>query len=83
MSLSLNPFTSAISSAKSAVSSVTNSFGGGFGGSIALLRDLNIARKVFIHINTTNPILIDDSAERAAVTAAGWEVAYDGMQLEV
>jgi pyrroloquinoline quinone biosynthesis protein B len=55
----------------------------GEGGSIALLRDLNIARKVFIHINTTNPILIDDSAERAAVTAAGWEVAYDGMQLEV
>ena len=35
MSLSLNPFTSAISSAKSAVSSVTNSFGGGFGGSMS------------------------------------------------
>jgi pyrroloquinoline quinone biosynthesis protein B len=38
---------------------------------------------VFIHINTTNPILIADTPERAAVEAAGWEVAYDGMQLEV
>ncbi len=55
----------------------------GEGGSLALLRDLEIARKVFIHINTTNPILIDDSPERAVVTAAGWEVAYDGMQIEL
>ena len=55
----------------------------GEGGSIALLRELGIARKVFIHINTTNPVLLDDSPERAEATAAGWEVAYDGMQLEV
>jgi pyrroloquinoline quinone biosynthesis protein B len=55
----------------------------GEGGSIALLRELGIARKVFIHINTTNPVLLEDSPERAAATAAGWEVAYDGMQLEV
>ena len=55
----------------------------GAGGTMALLRELGIARKVFIHINTTNPILLDDSAERAAVSAAGWEVAYDGMHLEI
>ncbi|MSQ66680.1 MAG: pyrroloquinoline quinone biosynthesis protein PqqB [Gammaproteobacteria bacterium] len=53
----------------------------GAGGSMALLADLAIQRKVFIHINTTNPILLDDSPERAAVISAGWEVAYDGMQL--
>ena len=53
----------------------------GEGGSMALLQDLNIERKVFIHINTTNPILIDDSPERATVSRAGWEVAYDGMHL--
>jgi pyrroloquinoline quinone biosynthesis protein B len=52
-------------------------------GTMAALRDLGIRRKVFIHINTTNPILLDDSQERRAVTGAGWEVAWDGMELEV
>ena len=40
-------------------------------------------RKILIHINNTNPILLDDSAERKAVEAAGWEVAYDGMEIEL
>jgi pyrroloquinoline quinone biosynthesis protein B len=40
------------------------------------------ARKVFFHINNSNPILLDDSPERAAVTAAGFEVAYDGMLIQ-
>jgi pyrroloquinoline quinone biosynthesis protein B len=39
------------------------------------------ARRVFLHINNTNPILIEDSAEHAAVEAAGWQVAYDGMEI--
>ena len=52
-------------------------------GTMALLRDLDIRRKVFIHINTTNPILIADTPERRAVEAAGWEVSYDGMALEL
>lgn len=52
-------------------------------GTIAALKDLDIARKIFIHINTTNPILLDDSAERRAVTSAGWEVAYDGMEINL
>ncbi len=52
-------------------------------GTIAALRDLDITRKVFIHINTTNPILINGTEERKAVESAGWEVAFDGMQIEV
>lgn len=52
-------------------------------GTIAALSDLNIRRKIFIHINTTNPILIADTPERAFVAAAGWEVAYDGMAIEL
>jgi pyrroloquinoline quinone biosynthesis protein B len=52
-------------------------------GTMAALKDLGIRRKVFIHVNTTNPILLDDSPERRAVTEAGWEVARDGMELEL
>jgi pyrroloquinoline quinone biosynthesis protein B len=52
-------------------------------GTMAALQDLGIRRKIFIHINTTNPILLDDSAERRAVNEAGWEVAYDGMAIEL
>lgn len=52
-------------------------------GTVAALADLDIARKIFIHINTTNPILLDDSPERQFVTDAGWEVSYDGMRVEV
>jgi pyrroloquinoline quinone biosynthesis protein B len=52
-------------------------------GSIAAFRDQNIGRKVYIHINNTNPILVADTPERAAVEAAGWEVAYDGMTIEL
>jgi pyrroloquinoline quinone biosynthesis protein B len=38
-------------------------------------------RKVLIHINNTNPILREDSAERATLTQHGIEVAYDGMDI--
>ncbi len=37
-------------------------------------------RKVLIHMNNTNPILNEDSAEHRAVREAGWEIAYDGME---
>jgi len=40
-------------------------------------------RKVLIHINNTNPILDEDSAEHRAVLDAGFEIAYDGMQFEL
>ncbi len=48
-------------------------------GSIARLSGLS-AKKVFIHINNTNPILQPDGPERAAAHAAGWTVAQDGMR---
>jgi len=56
---------------------------GGAEGSLAFLGGLSAARRVYIHINNTNPILREDSAERAAVRAAGVEVASDGMELEL
>ena len=41
------------------------------------------ARRFYIHINNTNPILLDDSSERRAVEDAGVEVAYDGMEFNL
>lgn len=52
-------------------------------GTISSFKDLDIERKIFIHINTTNPILLDDSPQRMEVAAAGWEVSYDGMEIEI
>lgn len=52
----------------------------GAGGMIDVLRPLKAARKILIHINNTNPILDEDSAERATLTRAGIEVAFDGME---
>ena len=54
---------------------------GGESGSLAALRGLSAARRIYIHINNTNPLLRDDSAERRAVEAAGWELASDGMEV--
>lgn len=51
-------------------------------GTIALLKDLDFPRKVFVHINNTNPILDSSSAEHNALVAAGWQVAHDGWQLD-
>ena len=50
-------------------------------GSIAALADLDIERKIFIHMNNTNPLLITDSVERAEARQAGWETAFDGMEI--
>jgi pyrroloquinoline quinone biosynthesis protein B len=52
-------------------------------GSLAAFASLRVERKIFIHINNTNPILLEDSSERAAVAAAGWEVGYDGLEVEL
>ena len=49
-------------------------------GTLAALSDLP-GRRVLIHINNTNPILIDGSPERRKVEAAGWQVAEDGMEI--
>ena len=53
----------------------------GADGSIAALADLNIGRKIFIHINNTNPLFVADSAERIQAQRAGWEIAEDGMEI--
>lgn len=53
----------------------------GENGSVAGLSGLKIGRRVFVHINNTNPVLDDTSPERAAVRTAGWEVAHDGMEI--
>ncbi|RWA67783.1 pyrroloquinoline quinone biosynthesis protein PqqB [Mesorhizobium sp.] len=54
----------------------------GEAGSIAGLANVKIGRRIFVHINNTNPVLDENSAEHAAVKAAGWEVASDGMEIE-
>ena len=51
--------------------------------SLRLLKDIKVGRKIFIHLNNTNPILNEASPERQAVRAAGWEVAEDNWQLEL
>jgi pyrroloquinoline quinone biosynthesis protein B len=56
----------------------------GAGGSLAALAGLPSGlgkRRIYIHINNTNPVLIDGSPERARVEAAGWEVAADGLEI--
>ena len=50
-------------------------------GSIEAFKDLNVKKKIFIHINTTNPILLSDSNERKIVEENNWEVSYDGMEI--
>jgi len=52
-------------------------------GSIAALAGLDIGRRIFIHVNNTNPMLLEDSPERAEALAAGWEVAHDGMEIRL
>jgi pyrroloquinoline quinone biosynthesis protein B len=54
---------------------------GGLEGTLALLSRCTARRKVFTHINHTNPMLALDSRERLAVLAAGWDIAEDGMDL--
>jgi pyrroloquinoline quinone biosynthesis protein B len=53
----------------------------GEAGSMAAFSRLGVARKVYVHINNTNPVWRPDSAERAEVEAAGWEIGYDGMDI--
>ncbi len=56
---------------------------GGPEGSLAALADHRTGRRVYIHINNTNPILREDSPERAAVEAGGWTIAHDGLEIEL
>jgi pyrroloquinoline quinone biosynthesis protein B len=55
----------------------------GPGGTLEVLARLERPRKVLVHINNTNPILLEDSPEREQVVRAGVEVAYDGLEVEL
>ncbi len=53
----------------------------GPGGMIEILERLPASRKILIHINNTNPVLVEDSPERAVLARHGIELAYDGMEI--
>ncbi|KMO13273.1 pyrroloquinoline quinone biosynthesis protein PqqB [Methylobacterium indicum] len=55
----------------------------GDGGSVAALAEVPIGQRVFVHINNTNPVLVEDSPERRGIEAAGWVVAHDGLALSL
>ncbi len=55
----------------------------GPGGSLKVIAQLSVKHKVYTHVNNTNPILFEDSAERAAVNAAGCVVGMDGMEITI
>jgi len=52
-------------------------------GSVETLRPLNVKRRIYVHINNSNPILDENSEARKFVEAAGWEVGFDGMEVRV
>ena len=54
---------------------------GGPAGSLAALEGLKAGRRVLIHLNNTNPLLDEESAERREAERAGWAVAHDGMEI--
>ena len=50
-------------------------------GSLAGFAPLGVARKIYVHINNSNPVLDEASAERRVAEAAGWEIGHDGMEV--
>ncbi|SFS81437.1 pyrroloquinoline quinone biosynthesis protein B [Sulfitobacter marinus] len=50
-------------------------------GSLAAFEALEIAQKVYVHMNNTNPVLRPDSAEKTTAEAAGWTIGQDGMEI--
>jgi pyrroloquinoline quinone biosynthesis protein B len=52
-------------------------------GSMAQLADVALARRLFIHINNTNPALLSGSPERQEIVRRGWELAFDGMEFDL
>jgi pyrroloquinoline quinone biosynthesis protein B len=51
--------------------------------SLRLLKDIEVKRKMFIHLNNTNPLVNELSAEHRIVREAGWEVAEDNWQVDL
>ncbi len=54
---------------------------GGESGSLVALSSVRTTPRIYIHLNNTNPVLCEDSPERAAVERAGWRIARDGMEI--
>jgi pyrroloquinoline quinone biosynthesis protein B len=52
-------------------------------GSLAQLPALGVGRTVYVHLNNTNPVLLQDAPERRTVEDSGMEVAVDGLEIEV
>jgi pyrroloquinoline quinone biosynthesis protein B len=55
----------------------------GADGSLAAFRDLGVGQRIYVHLNNSNPVLREDSPERAEVERAGWSVAWDGMEIRL
>lgn len=55
----------------------------GDGGSMTAFDSVKVGRKIYIHINNTNPILVAGSPERRTVEDHGWEVSEDGLEVTV
>lgn len=55
----------------------------GTDGAIAGFAHLGVRRRIFIHINNSNPVLLENSPERREAETAGWEIAYDGMEVRL
>jgi pyrroloquinoline quinone biosynthesis protein B len=56
---------------------------GGGDGSLRALAGVRAAKRIYIHINNTNPLLRPGSPERKEAEAGGWEIAYDGMEVNL
>jgi pyrroloquinoline quinone biosynthesis protein B len=56
---------------------------GGPDGSLVALKAIGVKRLIYIHINNTNPMLIEGSPENEAVHAAGAEVGFDGQEIDL
>jgi pyrroloquinoline quinone biosynthesis protein B len=52
-------------------------------GSIEAFKDLSIRKRIYVHINNSNPVLNENSPERKATEQAGWDVGYDGMEISL
>ena len=52
-------------------------------GSIEVVKPLNVGRRIYVHINNSNPVLDEMSEARKLVEASGWEVGYDGMEIRL
>lgn len=52
-------------------------------GSIEAIKPLGVKRRIYVHINNSNPVLDENSEARKLVEKSGWEVGYDGMEVRL